>query len=228
MTNSPIELFWSSLKRLDIKTYLLLYKCGEACTTVLHNVSSLSIRLDANEKSFWFDADRFINKKISAMHWYLQPLLLWRIRKLTNWEFVSDIFSQLPRPANLSLILVALNCCWQLQAMFWSKFEHFQVSGRSISWEPFLSLTWCFRGTSFFGHQMAPDLTTRWRYLHQLQFWPQGGATRISWKLGHQVAFIQNLVIRWRHLHCLIPKLASRLCHLHCHIALECPIGIIS
>ena len=56
---------------------------------------------------------------------------------------------------------------------------------------------------------MAPlalitNWATRWRYLHQLQFWPLVGATCIIWKLGDQVtslAFVQNLVIRWRHLH---------------------------
>ena len=51
--------------------------------------------------------------------------------------------------------------------------------------------------------QMAPlssitNWATRWRYL---QFWPLIGA---KWKLGHQVTplvFVQNLVIRWCHLH---------------------------
>ena len=58
-----------------------------------------------------------------------------------------------------------------------------------------------------FGHQMVPlafitNLATRWRYLHQLQFRPLGGATCIGWKLA-PLAFIQNLVIRWCHLHWL-------------------------
>ena len=52
--------------------------------------------------------------------------------------------------------------------------------------------------------ELITNLATSWRYLHQLQFWPLGDVTCISWKLGHQVAplaFIQHLVIRWRHLH---------------------------
>ena len=43
-----------------------------------------------------------------------------------------------------------------------------------------------------------------YKFHHQLQLWPLGGATCIGWKLGHQVvplAFVQHLVIRWRHLH---------------------------
>ena len=51
---------------------------------------------------------------------------------------------------------------------------------------------------------LVVNLATRWRYLHQLQIWPPGGATCISCKLAHQVAplaLVQNLVIRWRHLH---------------------------
>ena len=39
---------------------------------------------------------------------------------------------------------------------------------------------------------------------------------------------VQNLVIRSCHLHCLVPNLATRLCHSRFHIALECPIDIIS
>ena len=38
---------------------------------------------------------------------------------------------------------------------------------------------------------------------------------------------VQNLVIRSCHLHCLVPNLATRLCHSCCQIALECPMGII-
>ena len=61
---------------------------------------------------------------------------------------------------------------------------------------------------------MAPlalitNLATRWRYLHQFQFWhqlkilPPNGATC---KFGPQMAplaLVANLTTRWRHLHCL-------------------------
>ena len=48
-------------------------------------------------------------------------------------------------------------------------------------------------------------LATTWRYLQWLQICSTGGATCISCKFGHQVAqlaLVQHLVIRWRHLHC--------------------------
>ena len=38
---------------------------------------------------------------------------------------------------------------------------------------------------------------------------------QVGSKFGHQVTS-----------HALVPKLATRLCHLHCHIALECPFDI--
>ena len=50
-------------------------------------------------------------------------------------------------------------------------------------------------------------LATTWRYLQWLQICSTGGATCISCKFGHQVAqlaLVQHLVIRWRHLHCCI------------------------
>ena len=65
-----------------------------------------------------------------------------------------------------------------------------------------------FRGTSVsykFGHQAVP------------QIWSLGGATCNCYKLGHQVArlaLVLNLATRWR--------------RLHCNIAGNCPIGIIS
>ena len=40
---------------------------------------------------------------------------------------------------------------------------------------------------------------------------------QIGLKFGHQVTSLE-----------LVLKLATRLSHSHCHIALECPIGIIS
>ena len=58
-------------------------------------------------------------------------------------------------------------------------------------------------------HKVAPivmvtNSATRWRNLHGFQFWLPSGTTCISYKFA----------TTWR--------------HLHCHIALECPIGIIS
>ena len=72
------------------------------------------------------------------------------------------------------------------------------------------------------GHQvmlLAPisNLATRWRYLHQLLIGPPSGTTCIGTKFSHEVAPLA-----------LVPKLVTRLCHLHCCIALDCPIGIIS
>ena len=44
------------------------------------------------------------------------------------------------------------------------------------------------------------DFATIWCLIHWLQFWPLALKANLatSWKFGHQV---QNLVIRWRHLH---------------------------
>ena len=60
-----------------------------------------------------------------------------------------------------------------------------------------------------FGHQMElfaliAKLATRRHHLHQSQIGSPSGTTCIGSKFGHQVA------------------------SLHCHIALNCPIGIIS
>ena len=74
-------------------------------------------------------------------------------------------------------------------------------------------------------------------HLHRIQIWPNVcGSTCISSKFDdtsirskfgqHMMQFalipiqirpelVQNLVVRRRHLHCLVPKLATRLCHLH-------------
>ena len=60
-----------------------------------------------------------------------------------------------------------------------------------------------------FDHQMAP-----------LAFALVANLATTTWiglKFGHQVASLA-----------LFAKLATRLCNLHCHIALDCPIGIIS
>ena len=98
-----------------------------------------------------------------------------------------------------------------------------------------------------FGPQMAPlalvpNLATRWYHLHLLKIWPPDGATGISSKFVHQVAplgCVTNLATRWHHcmswkighkmaLLGLVANFPTSLSHLHCHIALECPIGIIS
>ena len=76
-----------------------------------------------------------------------------------------------------------------------------------------------------FGHQMpqlalVPNWATRWLHLHYFQIWPPDGATCISYKFGYQMAplaLVPNLATSCRHLS-----------HLHCHIALDCPIGIIN
>ena len=60
--------------------------------------------------------------------------------------------------------------------------------------------------------------TTRWLHLHKLQIWPTDGTIWIGSKFGHQVAAP----------FALFAKLATRLRNLDCHIALDCPIGIIS
>ena len=64
--------------------------------------------------------------------------------------------------------------------------------------------------------QMAPlqNLATRWCHLYQLHIWPPSGTTWIGLRFGHQVTPFT-----------LCAKLATRL---HCHIALDCPIDIIS
>ena len=66
-----------------------------------------------------------------------------------------------------------------------------------------------------FCHQMAPltlalylvpNLTTRWRYLCWFQIWAPAKTP-----LGYHIMSLA-----------LVLKLATRLCHLHCHIALDC------
>ena len=61
------------------------------------------------------------------------------------------------------------------------------------------------------GYQVAP--------LASIEHWATHQVTALSFFLtnGNQVAPLA-----------LVPKLATRLCHSHCHIALECPIGMIS
>ena len=70
---------------------------------------------------------------------------------------------------------------------------------------------------NLFDHQMAPDSKFRYHNLYKLHIWPPSGTTWIGLKFGHQVAPLA-----------LLAKLATRLRNLHCHIALDCPIGIIS
>ena len=60
--------------------------------------------------------------------------------------------------------------------------------------------SWCFLHDQMAPHALITNLATRWPHLHWFQFWPQGGATFISYKFGH----------------------------LHCHIAYDCPIDINS
>ena len=83
---------------------------------------------------------------------------------------------------------------------------------------------------------LVPNLATKWHHLHKLQIWPPDGATCICYKFGHQMApltLVTNLVTRWRHLHQLQiwppdGTTCISLHHLHCLIALNYPLGIIS
>ena len=69
--------------------------------------------------------------------------------------------------------------------------------------------------------------TTTWQHLLKFQIWPSDGTTCISCKLGGTTCvgskFGHQLVPL-----ALLPKLATTLRYLHCYIALDCPIGIIS
>ena len=51
---------------------------------------------------------------------------------------------------------------------------------------------------------LIANFATRWRFLHQLQICPSGGASCMSCKSGHQVAplaLVSNLVTRGHHFH---------------------------
>ena len=77
---------------------------------------------------------------------------------------------------------------------------------------------------------LIPNLATNWCHLHWLQIKPPDGAAYIGSKFSkHVVPLFPNLTTRWRHLrwfqispprlrhlHCLVPKLTTRLCHSHC------------
>ena len=100
-----------------------------------------------------------------------------------------------------------------------------------------------------FGHQVQ-NLVIRWRHLHWFQccppgwvtFWSPDGATCTDCKFGHQeapLASVANWVPKWHNLHwfkiwssasaiCIASKVGHQVASLHCHIALNCPIGIIS
>ena len=45
--------------------------------------------------------------------------------------------------------------------------------------------SWCFLHDQMAPHALITNLATRWPHLHWFQFWPQGGATFISYKFGH-------------------------------------------
>ena len=117
------------------------------------------------------------------------------------------------------------------------------------------SMTWIKFSNNMALLALVAYLATRWRHLYQLQIWPPNGATCISCKFGHQMAplaLVANSGTRWLHLHqqkiwptdgttcigskfghhlapfALFANLATSLHNLHCHIALDCPVGIIS
>ena len=75
------------------------------------------------------------------------------------------------------------------------------VANLDTKWHHFYWLQiWPPYGTNCIGS----NLTTRCHHLHWLPIWPLDGATRISYKLSHQMAplaKVPNLTIRWRQLH---------------------------
>ena len=64
---------------------------------------------------------------------------------------------------------------------------------------------------------VGASCTTSWRHLQWLWIYPPDGATCIGLNFGHQVALLA-----------LVASLATRWRHLHCHIAYDCSIDIIS
>ena len=63
-----------------------------------------------------------------------------------------------------------------------------------------------------------------WTKFSDYKAWSADGATCISYKFDHQMAplaLVPNLATKWQ-------NMLSRLSHLHCHIALDCPIAIIT
>ena len=69
----------------------------------------------------------------------------------------------------------------------------------------------------------------QWNFLNWLQICPPDGATCIGCQFCH-LHMIPNLTTRWRQLHKFHiwpPKLSTRLSHLHCQIALDCPIALL-
>ena len=84
---------------------------------------------------------------------------------------------------------------------------------------------------------LSANLATRWCHLHKLQIWPTG-AIWFTNKMS-TIALVANLANRWHNLHwfkiwtwggstCIGFKVDHQVASLHCHIALNCPIGIIS
>ena len=45
----------------------------------------------------------------------------------------------------------------------------------------------------------------------------------MGYNFGHKVELLAVIAP-----HALFPKLATKSCHMHCYISLDCPIGIIS
>ena len=79
------------------------------------------------------------------------------------------------------------------------------------------SLIHCFQILATTWRYLIANLFNGWCPLHQLQIWPPSGTTCIGSTFSHQVVPLA-----------LFSKLATRLRNLRCHIALDCPIGVIS
>ena len=143
----------------------------------------------------------------------------------------------------LYLISTLSSTCSDLEFCF-----IFQHSRRSISlfWFPiFLWIRLAFhfnvqqpksfkRSCQAASIAIVPILATRWRYVNWLLAWPLDGTTCINSRFSQQLALLE--LASWTSYkfgHQVVPlallsMLASSWCHLHCHIAWDCPIDIIS
>ena len=131
----------------------------------------------------------------------------WKWRKKINstWGHTSPSGCPAQNRPEYNLLFILVNSCW------W-QYNNINIA-RGTTDPEIDSVTW-----TKFGNNMTPltfvtNLTT-------------SATCNISCKFGHQIAplaLVANLATI-----ALLPKLATRLHYLHCYIALDCPIGIIS
>ena len=169
---------------------------------------------------------------------------------VNQWLIVSDLEIAIASPSFVSLFLIwpeilrsdyqTMTCCSFLQFVIWlahswtHSIKEFINNCLNIDQGhskhniiiKHINLN-IARGTTDPGYSISNmNKFSDWK----LQNWPPDGVTCISCKFGHQMApltLVTNLVNRRRHMHLLhywLQNFPIRLSHLHCHIALDCPV----